>query len=364
MRTRQFLIIFLPILAGYKAYSIDSTVIPRRVLILPLVNVTHSKEHDWMRQSLADNLKTQLIKSKKFSVLDALTATEIFPDIRMDNLSHAEAVKLAKRLNCEIVTQGRFIVQGGRFRLEMEAADANTGNALSAEKADGKLDGSMFTTIDTVVETLTADMVAKAPPLPTSEVHRDTEIENKLNARATVAPPLPATKHPVVEKSLAQESLSLPARRPYNLNAYLSFGIPISKISDHIGVNFGARATIWRNLLFRWLNPMVVADAFYSRGQDVNGMFFYFAGAGITYSIATFHKLNVMPFAAFGVSGGRLYYQEGFNFIIGALDTGFSAEYALTEKWRLAASISYRHVFDKYVAGSFLQTYWGVGYVF
>ncbi|MBX3720207.1 MAG: hypothetical protein KF713_00060 [Turneriella sp.] len=331
------------------------------MLILPLENVTHSKEHDWMRQSLADNLKTQLIKTKKFDVLDAKTATEIFPEVRMDSLSRAEAVKLATRLNCEAVTQGRFIVQGGRFRLEMEAADAATGNSIGAEKADGKLDGSMFVTIDTVVDTLTADMVAKAPALPASEIRRDTQVESKLAAGGAITP---AAKTVAESNSSSQTNASPPANKTYHLNTYLGLGMPVSKIGDHIGVGFGARATLWRNFLFRWLNPMLVTDALYSKGKDVDGMFFYFAGMGLTYPLAVLPKVKIMPFAALGISGGRLYYQEGYNFAIGALDTGVSSQYVLTDRWHLAASISYRHVFDKFVAGSFIQMYLGVGYAF
>jgi len=357
----HFFISFLLMLTAHEIGAIESGAIPRRVLILPLENVTQSKEHDWMRQSLADNLKTQIIKTKKFDVLDAKTAAEIFPEVRMDSLSRAEAVKLATRLNCEAVTQGRFIVQGGRFRLEMEAADAGTGNSIGAEKADGKLDGSMFVTIDTVVDTLTADMVAKAPALPASEIRRDTQVETKLAAGGAITPP---AKIVAESKSPAQTNPSASEANRYYLNAYLSFGIPVSKIGDHIGVGFGARATLWRNFLFRWLNPMLVADAFYSRGKDVDGMFFYFAGTGLTYPLAVLPRVKIMPFAAFGISGGRLYYQEGYNFAMGALDTGVSAEYALADRWNLAASISYRHVFDKFVAGSFLQTYLGVGYAF
>jgi TolB-like protein len=323
--------------------------------------VTQSKEHDWMRLSLADNLKTQIIKTKKFEVLDSRTAAEIYPEVRMDSLSRAEAVTLAIRLNCEVVTQGRFIVRGGRFRLEMEAADAASGNSISAEKADGKLDGNMFATIDTVVDTLTADLVAKAPVLRASEIRRNLQVEEKLAASGAITP---ATRPVAESKASAQAYTSATKAIKYNLNAYLSLGVPVSAISNHIGVGLGARATLWRNFLFHWLNPILVADGFYSKGKDFTGMFFYFAGTGLTYPIAVLPKLHIMPFATFGMSGGRLYHQEGYNFAIGALDTGVSAEYSLTERWRLAVSISYRHVFDKFVTGSFLQTYWGAGYVF
>jgi hypothetical protein len=87
-------------------------------------------------------------------------------------------------------------------------------------------------------------------------------------------------------------------------------------------------------------------------------------GGGITYPISLPEKFKLLPFAAFGFSGGRLNYQGGYSFFEAGLDLGATAEYLLNERWRLATALSFRYLFDKFVPGSFLQFNFGLGYVF
>jgi len=324
----------------------------RRVLILPLENVTQSKDHEWMRESLADNLKTQLVKSKKFDVLDAKTAKVLFPDIKTDNLTQADAATLAKRLNCEVVALGRFTVRDKAFRLEMEGADAASGTAISAEKADGQTDGTMFATIDKVVETLVADMTKKLPVFYADEMKRDESVEKLLTKSQD------STENSGTAK-LAEHS------EKYRANLLFSSGMPMGSIGDHVAMGFGGRASLARTTAYKWLTPMAMADAFAAGAKTTDSMFFYFAGGGLTYAFDLPLKLRVYPHAVVGFSGGSLTTPAGgFGFFLPALDVGGTFEYALVGRWRLAASLSYRHIFDPFVTGAFLQMHIGVGYGF
>ncbi|HRP70341.1 MAG TPA: hypothetical protein PLY93_12475, partial [Turneriella sp.] len=96
----------------------------------------------------------------------------------------------------------------------------------------------------------------------------------------------------------------------------------------------------------------------------VGSMFFYYAGAGLTYPVAVAQSITLTPFATVGFSGGKLDYQSGYTFLLPALDVGASAEWALSERLRLAAALSYRHVFDPTLPGSFIQLHLGAGYIF
>lgn len=346
----------------------DDAGMRRRVLILPLTNTTKNSAHDWLKTSLADNLKTEIIRTKRFDVLDEKAALKIYPTLKFENLSQNEAATVAKGLNCELVTQGRFTVVGQKFRLEMEATDATTGKFIAAEKADGRLDSTMFSTIDTVVEALAADLGRTAPPLLANDNHRSIEIEKKYStpsqpkigeAATVMDKPNPPTQ---LKPEVKQQPVSI--KRQYSANAYLSFGVPLGQIADHLGANFGIRASLRRNFLFPWLNPILIADSFYATGKDISGMLFYYVGAGQSYPFKLPLKFSVAPFATVGFSGGNLYYQNGYDFFVPALDAGLIGEYRLTESWHLSASVSYRFLIDKYMPSSFVQFHFGAGYSF
>ncbi|AFM13964.1 hypothetical protein Turpa_3326 [Turneriella parva DSM 21527] len=313
-----------------------------------------------MRESLAGSLKTQLVKAKKFDVLEISTAKTILPELKTDSLDAIGAANLAKQLNCEAVTRGRFFVNGKQFRLEMEGIDALTGNIVSAEKSDGKLDGEMFKTIDQVVETLSADMTLKLPNMSPDQVHRNQAVEQKLggvDGNSIQEKPQPIKPAHIGEKDKLV-ALKL------NTNAYISVGLPIGKIAEHLGVHYGVRGTIWANALYSWLNPLIILDAINARGKNINGMFFYYAGTGLTYPISIQNGVSLMPFATFGISGGNLDYQGGYGFTLPAIDSGVFAEMPLTTDWKIATSLSYRHVFDQFVPAISIQFSVGVGYAF
>jgi TolB-like protein len=235
----------------------------RRVLILPLDNLSRSPDHEWLRTALAENLKTQLIKTKRFDIMDSRGAKSIYPDLKIDNLSTSEAIIAAKRLNCEVVAQGRFMVIGEKFRLEMDATDVIAEKPIGAAKADGKLDSTLFSTIDSVVENLARELTI-VPPLPSSIAQqRDKNIEAKITGESQIIIQAAPEKQP---SPISTPPISQSTRQ-YNLNGYVGLGLPVSEIRNHISANYGLRASVWRNFRYRWLNPLLVSDFFYAAGR-------------------------------------------------------------------------------------------------
>lgn len=154
------------------------------------------------------------------------------------------------------------------------------------------------------------------------------------------------------------------AGKKYRVHGYLTIGLPVSSISDYVKPTYGIRGSISRKLKYPWLHPLVIADTFYSGGKGISGMWFYYSGLGLTYPVRIPKQVIISPFATVGMSGGRLYYQDGYDFFLPAIDTGVSADYPITDKWRVAAALSFRHTFDKFVPGSFIQLHFGVNHVF
>lgn len=331
-----------------------------RVLVLPLENTTGSKSHEWMQTALADNLKTQLLRTKKFEVMDVRTASSILPDAVFIGISKESAAALAKKLNCEVVTQGRFMAVGQKFRLEMEATDPNGQSTLSAPKADGSLDSSMFGTIDVVVETLSNDLVKLVDSDKIPNQKRDMAMEIRINNNEHPEQTLPnhqSDKKPEPNVPPHKATTS----KHYEIHAALGGHPPIGEISDHIQPRMGLRMGIRRQSRIRFIYPAITAEVSYAKGKDVTGMLFYFTGLGFTYPVELIENIRMFPLISLGLSGGRLYYETGSNFNTMALDISISFERPFTDFLRVYSSIGYQHIFDKFVPGQFVTLYIGVG---
>jgi hypothetical protein len=56
----------------------------------------------------------------------------------------------------------------------------------------------------------------------------------------TTPPPPPEA---IIEKKVLAQTPEIENERKYHANAYVGFGIPLSQISDHIGINVGLRTS-------------------------------------------------------------------------------------------------------------------------
>lgn len=64
-----------------------------------------------MSDSISENLKTELLKSGRFEILDVTLLRKIDPQIQFANLDAGNASAFALRLNCEVAIVGRYTVK-------------------------------------------------------------------------------------------------------------------------------------------------------------------------------------------------------------------------------------------------------------
>jgi len=322
----------------------------RRVFLLAFLNETKDRQTDYLSISIPNAFSIALVRTDKFVILNRGSVEYYATQMGVatgDLYDINNAVRFGRAVGADIIIVGRFSTVDNIVTVMVRAVDVQSG-ALSVEDSQRiATNASMFQAIDLLAERMSKPMAERMKLL--------------------TAPPPPAEA--VAERVQAVKSVPVTEAQPamlkkYHANAFLSFGLPLSQISEHIGPNFGVRSTLRYDTFQKWLKPIIVADAAYATGKDVNSMIFYFVGTGLTYSFRLPKGIQLLPFAAFGFSGGRLNYQSGYSFLQAGLDVGLTAEYPMNTNWHLTAAIYYRHILDKYVPGMFLQSALGVGYNF
>lgn len=322
----------------------------RRVFLFAFLNEKNDRQTDYLSASIPNAFSIALVRTDRFVVLNRGSvehyATQMGVATR-DLYDTNNAVRFGRAVGADVVIVGRFSTVDNAVTVKVRAVDVQSGT-LSAEDSQRIVtNASMFQAIDLLAERMSKPMAERLKPL-TAPPPPAEAVAERVHAVKSV---------PIVEGQTAR-------LKKYHANAYLSLGLPLSQISDHIGANFGARGTLRHDTFQKWPNPMIIADASYATGKDITSMIFYFVGAGFTYPFHLPKGIQLLPFAAFGFSGGRLNYQSGYSFLEAGMDAGFAAEYAMSANWHISASIYYRHIFDKYVPGGFLQSAIGAGYNF
>jgi len=177
MKTKLFLLmasaLFVPLFAGQ--------VLKRRVLVLPFDNTLKNKNYAWMSESIATNLKDDLIKSNKFEVLDVTLLRKIDPNIQFANLDAKNASAFAARLNCEVAVVGRYTVRKeGKKELvifEADGVDALESKSVVTKIEEATINAEIFDTVDKLAQNISDELNAKLEPLDASEFKRDNKLE-------------------------------------------------------------------------------------------------------------------------------------------------------------------------------------------
>ena len=131
------------------ATAVSAAELKRRVLVLPFDNTLKNKNYNWMSDSIAQNLKDDLLKSERFEVLDVTLLRKIDPNMKFQNLDAKNASAVAARLNCEVAVVGRFSVRkegkkeivtfeaDGVDALETQTVVVKNGTVLAVEAFEG-----------------------------------------------------------------------------------------------------------------------------------------------------------------------------------------------------------------------------------
>lgn len=171
-----FSLIVFPLQAG--------TVLKRRVLVLPFENVLKNKNYTWMSDSISENLKTELLKSGRFEILDVTLLRKIDPNIQFANLDARNASAFAQRLNCEVAIVGRYTVQkqGGQevVNFEADAVDALEKKSVVVKNQDATVNAEIFDTVGKLAVSISDELTQKLAPLDASDFKRDDKLERLI----------------------------------------------------------------------------------------------------------------------------------------------------------------------------------------
>lgn len=177
-------ILLLPALVLLAAPALSATELKRRVLVLPFDNTLKNKNHAWMSDSIADNLKTDLLKSGRFEVLDVTLLRKIDPKMQFANLDARNASAFAARLNCEVAVVGRFSArkEGKKEIVSFEAdgVDALEKQSVVVRKEDAQINAEIFDTVDHLALSISDELVAKLKPLDAESFRRDNKLEKLI----------------------------------------------------------------------------------------------------------------------------------------------------------------------------------------
>lgn len=178
---RQYFRYILSFLCFTHLISIDAANLKRRVLVLPFDNTLKNKNYAWMSDSIAENLKTELLRSGRFEILDVTLLRKIDPAMQFANLDAKNASTFARRLNCEVAVVGRFTVrkQGKNefVNFEADGVDALEEKSVVVKNEDGLVNAEIFDTVSKLATSISDELNAKLLPLDASSFKRDNKLE-------------------------------------------------------------------------------------------------------------------------------------------------------------------------------------------
>jgi TolB-like protein len=318
----------------------------RRVFLLPFMNERRDKNSEYLAVSIPEAFSTPLLKTNNFVILNRTSVERYAQQMGIyltDLYDVKNAVNVGKKVGADVVVVGKFESNEKGLKINARAIDVQA-EALSVEDSESTAKNTaMFDAISRLAERMSRPMAEKMKPMES-------------------APPVAEANLPQ-KKQEAISGLSEPDKG-YHSNFYFGLGAPLGTIAEHTGLNMGIRGSVWRNFRYKYLNPVVILEGVFATGKTVESMLFYYTGIGLSHAFAVRDRFSLQPLFSFGLAGGRLNSGSGSGFFMPALEFGAVAEYELTREWRIAASTTYKYLFDKFVPGAFWQFYLGAGFRF
>lgn len=328
-----------------KLQASSTSVYKRRVFLLPFVNDKGDKNSEYLAVSIPEAFSTPLLKTNNFVILNRVSVERYAQQMGVpldDFFETKNAVNIGKKVGADVVIVGKFEAYENTLRIKARAIDVQA-EALSVEDSESTAkNAAMFDAISKLAERMSRPMAEKMKPM--------------LSAPPVAEANIPKKSEPISEAAGKQ--------RGYHSNIYIGLGAPLGTIAEHTGLNLSIRGTLWRNFRYKFLNPALIVEGVHASGKTIESMLFYYSGFGLSHAFPVRDRISVQPILSLGLAGGRLNYGDGSGFFMPALEFGIGAEYELTRQWRIAASTTYKHLFDKFVPGAFWQFYLGAGYVF
>ncbi|HRP68090.1 MAG TPA: hypothetical protein PLY93_00970 [Turneriella sp.] len=341
------------------ANDTPTDLVPRRVLVLDFVNQANDKKSDYLSVSVAEALLDPLKQTGKFYLLPRDASVGPIPpkrrpedgsrydspngeslgtssELRAGSTQKAsitfdetEAVQIGKAADADVVVIGNFVSIGNRVQIQTKAVDVQTGQIAVAKTVSGKLDATIFDTIQKLATTMSQEMAVKLPPLPRREI---------IYGVGTSA--YSATGDFIVRVPV--------------VHGYLSGSFVWGRESKYVLFGYGAAADVSFQFLHRLIQPYFAANASFASGVTrVTTMNFFGFDAGLGYGITApryspaghsgqapfLQGIQIRPVIGGGFQTGTIKTSYNIDYFVPSVFVGVVGDFFIHEKFSVALAL-------------------------
>ncbi len=336
--------------------------IPRKVLILDFVNQANDAKSDYLSVSVAEAMLDPLKKTGKFYLLPRGVAPVALRQAQDDNASadvtlspsksdtsavptfdEPTAIARGKAAGADVVVIGNFVSIDNKVQIQTKAIDVHTGQIAVAKTTAGKLDATVFDTIQRLADDMSSAMASALPPIP---------------------------KQVLITERVGFGFYA----KDFQAHLFSGMGLPLGKPNPYLNPGFTGMADLQFEFLHRYFNPFFSFALTNSAGnKSVDNMFIATALGGAAYTFALPWKLpyvkslSVSPFFALGASFGTIRAApdlevQSFSYNVFTLSTGATLDASLTDKWSVALSVRGNYLIESQTPLPVVYIILGVGY--
>jgi len=185
-----FIIIIIICLAYYISSDENKTLVKRTVSILPFTNINNVAEYDYLKETLRNALKAELMNTKLFKIS---LFSEIDEELKKVDykLNEQSAIQISKNVNADVAVIGKFTILNDRISIQIDAVDIFKSDIVASVSITGETGLDMFQIIDDASRLMSDEMSKKLQMVEKTyfeEMKRliEKERRSKLKERFTV----------------------------------------------------------------------------------------------------------------------------------------------------------------------------------
>jgi TolB-like protein len=137
----------------------------KAVAVLPFNNTNNAETYDYLNESIPEAVITSIAGLKRFKLIDRDAIRGAMEKKKLQSLGLTEkaAKEITKILSADIYITGSFMAMKNDIQINARIFNSDTGEIIGAAKVKGKLDSTLFDTIDQLATKL-AENLDKAVP--------------------------------------------------------------------------------------------------------------------------------------------------------------------------------------------------------
>jgi TolB-like protein len=168
--------------------SNDKILIKRNVLILPFINSNNNHDYDFLKDTIIDAIKANLMNTNQFNLSNPLELDKKIKELGFIDekmLEPSNAIEISRNLQSDVVVVGKFLAIDDRIMIQIQAIDVFTGEIVVAINKTDNLGINLLKLIDDISKDLAAKMAEKFTQVDRSYFTEMTKILNKKNEKNT-----------------------------------------------------------------------------------------------------------------------------------------------------------------------------------